>query len=266
METEEHKVPLSTGDLSYYHAGEGPPVLYLHPAGGVNWTRVLKELSRSRSLYVPVVPGFDGTQAHRGVKSMRALARLIGEFVGKAVGRACDVVGCSFGGYLALWLAAEWPGLVDHLVLECPAGFRAKGEGERPIDVAALQKLLYLYPQRLGHVKPVELLAANRRTMASYGAASDTDEELFARLPEIDKLTLILQGTGDRLVPKESVQLLKRRLPHSYLVYVWDAAHAIEVDQPERTLEVLQGFLDRSEGFMVNWGTLALDAGASRGT
>ena len=82
-----------------------------------------------------------------------------------------------------------------------------------------------------------------------------------ARLPSIDKLTLILHGTADRMIPKESVQLLKGRLPRSYLVYVWDAAHAIEVDQPERMLSLVESFLQRSEGFMVNWGTLALDAG-----
>jgi hypothetical protein len=63
------------------------------------------------------------------------------------------------------------------------------------------------------------------------------------------------------MVPKESVQLLKSRLPRSYLVYVWDAAHAIEVDQPERMLLLVEGFLQRSEGFMVNWGTLAVNPG-----
>jgi hypothetical protein len=42
---------------------------------------------------------------------------------------------------------------------------------------------------------------------------------------------------------------------------VWDAAHAIEVDQPERMLAVLGSFLERSEGFMVNWGTLAVNPG-----
>jgi pimeloyl-ACP methyl ester carboxylesterase len=171
-------------------------------------------------------------------------------------------MGCSFGAYVALWLAAERPELVDHLVLECPAGFRAKGAGERPADIEALNKVLYLYPEKLAHhSKPVELLAANRKMMASYGAASDTDDQLLARLSSIDKLTLIVHGTADRLVPKESVQLLKSRLPRSYLVYVWDAAHAIEVDQPERVLAVLRSFLERSEGFMVNWGTLAVHSG-----
>ena len=102
---------------------------------------------------------------------------------------------------------------------------------------------------------------ANRKMLPHYGYTLDTDEKLLALLPSIDKLTLILHGTADRMIPKESVQLLKRRMPRAYLVYVWDAAHAIEVDQPERMLAVLGSFLERSEGFMVNWGTLAVNPG-----
>jgi len=173
-----------------------------------------------------------------------------------------DVIGCSFGGYLAAWLAAERPNLVDHLVLECPAGFRPKGKGERPADAGALRKLLFLHPEKLPpESKPAEQEVANRKMLPHYGYTLDTDEELLARLPSIDNLTLILHGTADRMIPKESVQLLKGRLPRSYLVYVWDAAHAIDVDQPERVLAVLGSFLERSEGFMVNWGTLAVNPG-----
>src|SRR5207302_2048325 len=147
------KVSLSTGELTYFVAGEGRPVLYLHPAGGVRRTRVL-----------------------------------------------------------------EWP-----------AGFRPKGKGERPADAGALRKLLFLHPEKLPpESKPAEQEVANRKMLPHYGYTLDTDEELLARLPSIDKLTLILHGTADRMIPKESVQLLKGHLPRSYLVYVWDAAHAIE--------------------------------------
>ena len=262
MQPQARKVSLSTGELTYFVAGEGRPLLYLHPAGGVRWTRVLEELAKSFALHVPVMPGFDGTPLHDTVKSMRGLAALVGEFMEKVTTGPCDVIGCSFGGCLATWLVAERPNLVDHLVLECPAGFRPKGRGERPADAEALRKLLFLHPEKLPpESKPVEQEVGNRRMMAHYGTTLDTDEELLARLPSIDKLTLILHGTADRMIPKESVQLLKSRLPHSYLVYVWDAAHAIEVDQPERMLAVLTSFLERSEGFMVNWGTLAVNPG-----
>jgi pimeloyl-ACP methyl ester carboxylesterase len=262
MQPDQLKVSLSSGELTYFVAGEGRPILYLHPAGGVRWTRVLEGLARSFALHVPVLPGFDGTSAHGAVKSMRGLAKLVGEFIEKVMPGPCDVIGCSFGGYLAAWLAAEQPKLVDHLVLECPAGFRPKVKGERPSDAEALRKLLFLHPEKLPpESKPVEQEVANRKMLPHYGYTFDTDEELLARLPAIDKLTLILHGTADRMIPKESVQLLKGRLPRSYLVYVWDAAHAIEVDQPERMLAVLGSFLERSEGFMVNWGTLAVNPG-----
>jgi len=262
MPPQARKVTLSSGELSYFATGEGRPVVYLHPAGGVRWTKVLDELAKSFKLLVPIMPGFDGTPAHASVKSMKGLAGLAGEFVEKMVGGPCDVIGCSFGGYLAAWLAAERPGLVDHLVLECPAGFRPKGHGGRPADAEELRKLLFLHPEKLPpETKPAEQEAGNRKMLPHYGYSAETDEELLARIPSIDKLTLILHGTADRMIPKESVQLLKSRLPHAYLVYIWDAAHSIEVDQPERMLAVLTSFLQRSEGFMVNWGTLAINEG-----
>jgi len=259
MQPKASTISFSSGELSYYAAGEGRPVVYLHPAGGVRWTRVQDELSKSFKLLVPIAPGFDGTPAHPPVKSMKGLAALAAEFIEKTVGGPCDVIGCSFGGYLAAWLAAQRPELVDHLVLECPAGFRPKGHGGRPASPEELRKLLFLHPEKLpAEEKSADMEAANRKMLAHYAYSPDTDEELLARIPSIDKLTLILHGTADRMIPKESVQLLKSRLPHAFLVYIWDAAHSIEVDQPERTLAVLKGFLERSEGFMVNWGTLAV--------
>jgi len=258
MQPRAREISLSSGEMSYFDAGEGRPVVYLHPAGGVRWTSVLDELAKSFRLLVPIMPGFDGTPEHASVRSMKALAGLAAEFIGKTAAGPCDLIGCSFGGYLACWLAAEHPALVDHLVLECPAGFRPRGHS-RPANPDELKRLLFLHPEKLPpETKTPEVEAANRRMLPHYGYSTETDEELLTRIPSIDKLTLILHGTADRMIPRESVQLLKSRLPHAYLVYVWGAAHAIEVDQPERMLAVLRSFLERSEGFMVNWGTLAV--------
>jgi pimeloyl-ACP methyl ester carboxylesterase len=260
MQLQPRKVSLSTGELTYFVAGEGRPIVYLHPAGGVRWTPVLEGLAKSFALHVPVMPGFDGTEVHGAVKSTQGLAILIGEFIDKVIGGPSDLMGCSFGGCVALWLAAERPDHVDHLVLECPAVFRSKLV--RPADAETLNKLLFLHPEKLppGSKSP-EQEVATRKMLRHYRGSDDTDAELLGKIASIDKLTLILHGTADRLIPKESVQLLKSRLPRSYLVYVWDAAHAIEVDQPERMLALVESFLQRSEGFMVNWGTLAVNPG-----
>jgi pimeloyl-ACP methyl ester carboxylesterase len=171
----EHAIELSTGKLTYFQAGSGRPLLYLHPAGGVRRSKVLEGLAESFALYVPVIPGFEGTAIHPEVKSRQALARLAAEFIDRVIGSRCDVMGWSFGGCVALWLALERPQLVDHLVLECPAG-------------------LYSIDKRIKRV--------NRALLEHYGAEDGKDEALLARVAEVGHTTLILQGTDDGTIPE----------------------------------------------------------------
>lgn len=213
---EERSVQLSTGVLQYFRAGEGKSLLYLHPAGGVRRSKVLEGLGRSFSLYVPVVPGFEGTPLHEKVRSRKALAGLTAEFAERVIGARCDVMGWSFGGAVALWLALERPELVERLVLECPAG------------------LMSIDPK----IKRV-----NRALLEHYGAEDGKDEALLARVGEIGHAALIVQGTDDGTIPPPSAELLKALLKKASLVYVQQAGHDLEMDQPERVLGVVKEFL-----------------------
>ncbi len=258
----EHQLRLSSGELSFFTAGEGRPLVYLHPAGGVRWSPVLDGLAQSHALHVPVVPGFDGTPAHDGVTSPQQAARLIGEFIDKTIGKPCDVIGYSFGGRIALWLAAERADLVDHLVLEGPGGFRRSGGG-LPTDPDELRRALFAHPEKLPKAGPSPHEAANRRATLAYNKGVPFDQALFERLPAIGCMTLILHGTADTVCPADAVQLLKGALKRSFLVYIWDSAHAMEIDQPERVLEVIGSFLGHSEAFVVNWGGATINEGAA---
>ena len=247
-------------ELDYLQAGTGPALLYLHPAGGVRWTPVLERLAASRTVYIPVMPGFDGTATHPGLDSMPGLGALAGAFIDQVIGGRCDVIGQSFGGWVALWLTIQRPECVDHLVLEAPAGFRPEGTQGAPSDPEALRRALFAHPEKLPPGgKSMEVEAANGRMRGHYNAARALDHDLLERIGSIECPTLILHGTEDRVVPRESVQLLKTRMRHAFLVYIWDAAHAIEIDQPERMLSPTLGFLERSEGFVANWGTMAVN-------
>jgi pimeloyl-ACP methyl ester carboxylesterase len=225
----EKKVALSSGELTYFHAGQGRPLLYLHPAGGVRRSKVLAGLAEAYSLYVPVIPGFEGTGFHQGVTTRRALAALVDEFARRLIGEKTDVMGWSFGGAVALWLAIEKPQLVDHLVLECPAG-------------------LYSIDPKIKRV--------NRALLEHYGAEDGKDEALAARVGEVAQPTLIIQGTNDGTIPEPSARWLKARLRKAYLVYVWGAGHDLEVDAPERVLDLARRFLEHSDAFMVNRGNI----------
>jgi pimeloyl-ACP methyl ester carboxylesterase len=163
-------------------------------------------------------------------------------------------MGSSFGGAVALWLALDHPELVDHLVLEAPAGLQAIDPVLRK-DPQAFRAALFAHPENLAaETKPLEMQVQNRRMLAHYGAEDGRDAELVERLGEIAHATLILHGTEDRIITAASVRLLKQSLRRAYLVYVWDAAHNIEVDQPRRMGALVKAFLERSEAFVVNRG------------
>jgi pimeloyl-ACP methyl ester carboxylesterase len=213
---QEKKIQLGSGELTYFHAGHGRPLLYLHPAGGVRRSKVLEGLAQSFALQVPVIPGWEGTAFHPGVNSRHALGELIAEFHAGVIGERCDVMGWSFGGAVALWLALERPELVERLVLECPAG-------------------LVSVDKRIKRV--------NRALLEHYGAEDGRDEALVARVAEIGHATLILQGANDGTIPPPSAEWLARQLQRASLVSIDQAGHDLETDQPERVLAAVREFL-----------------------
>lgn len=250
-----HTIELSSGPLDYHAAGDGPPVIHMHSASGFRETAALQALARSFRILAPVVPGFDGTPTHDGVASMEALARLEAEFADTAIGETTDVIGHSFGGWCAAWYTILNPAKTGQLVLECPAGFREPGVGGLSSDPEELQRRLYAHPEKAPpETKPESMVSRNREMLAHYHGGKAMDEALVARLGEIEILTLILHGTKDGAIPVASPRLLKNRIPRSFLIYVYDAAHALEIDQPEYFVGLVEDFLTRGEAFLVNPG------------
>ena len=245
---------LPSGELPYWVAGEGPPVFYLHSAGGARANAGLERLAGGgRRIYMPIIPGFDDTPLLDGIATMRDIARLGAEFIETVIGERADVMGQSFGGWATPWLALDHADAVGLMVLECPAGFRPEGHPPPSSDPERRLEELYAYPERRpAETKSEATLTRNREMLHHYHGAETRDEALIARLGEIEALTLILMGTRDGRVPPASVQLLKTRLARAFLVYVYDAAHAIETDQPERFATLVGDFLNRGETFIVN--------------
>ena len=89
-----------------------------------------------------------------------------------------------------------------------------------------------------------------------FGTGQARDEELIARIGEIQAYTLILGGSRDQVVPAQAVQAVKSRIRRSQLLYIYDAAHAIEVDQPARVAALVEDFFVRGDAFIVNAGSV----------
>jgi pimeloyl-ACP methyl ester carboxylesterase len=247
-----HIAELSTGPLHYLKDGSGPPILHLHPAAGPRLTPVIELLAKRHIVYVPAMPGFDGTPKHASVTSMAGLADLMAEFAQGIIGGPCDVVAESFGGWVALWLAAKHHGLTEHLVLEGPAGLRDKGTGGVPADPEARMRALYAHPERAPkETRSPQMIADTVRARDFYMGGVDFDEALHEALRRITARTLVIMGTKDTVAPVIAAHRIKAAVANAHVSFIYGAAHSLEFDAPERVGPLIGRFLERGEAFVV---------------
>lgn len=265
---------LSTGPVTYFVGGDGPAYVHLHGAGGLRVSPALQALTRWFTVYMPLIPGFDGTPLHEEVNSFPELADMVSEFIDSEIGgKPRGVSGHAFGGRLAAWFGVMHSDQTESLIVQCPSGFRPPDQTIMPTN--RYERSIALYPERVPDEKrPRAIIDANRDAGYSYhapgkGVVDKTvfqDTALIQRLGEVGCLTLILQGAQDGVLPPESVQILKSGLPRANLLYVYDAGHLIDTDQPDRFVNLVRDFLTRGETFIVNPNDRAvgLDAAVTR--
>ena len=254
---------LGAGTMDYFVAGEGPNVICLHGAAGSEIRSVALKLRQKFRVWLPIVPGYESTPLVEGVNTIPGVAGLVSQFIDAMVGKRCEVVGHSMGARIAAWLAILHPDKVEQLVLMAPAGFR-------PVDAPPLAfvgdgfvRQMFAHPERRpAETRSAAVVESNRAAMRHYGVGNPRDEALVARISEIQAYTLILGGSKDERVPAEAVQAVKSRIRRSQLLYIYDAAHAMEIDQPERVANLVEDFLLRGDAFIVNPGAVRQFASA----
>lgn len=251
MPFKKHTLDLSIGELAYYQAGTGDPLLFLHGASGPRLSKPLAGLSRHRTLIIPVFPGWEKMRLEPDIRTLPGLAELIGEFAREAIGVRLDVAGYSFGGWVAAWLALLDPELVDRLILICPAGIQPDTR-DRPKTPEEMQARLYAHPENLrAEDMPKTTPGDTLNAIAHYTADLPSfDSALVERLPDIRSTTLVMCGSHDLIIPEETAALIEESVPRSGVISIDDAAHAIDVDQPEAVEAAMSGFLDDDENFL----------------
>ncbi len=211
----------------------GRALIHLHSSAGPRISKVVEALADHHTVHALFMPGFEACRA-MPASNHAGSCRTGGGYIEKECGGACDVVGESFGGWIALWLAVLYPQLSDNSWLEAPAGLRSPNKGGLSDDPAERLKasMRSLSAHRKKSAAKAFCWAIGSRIRIYLRMAFD--EDLAAKLGEIKARTLILLGTLDKVIPAESGQLLKSRIKQSHLTYIWDAAHALEFDQPKR--------------------------------
>jgi pimeloyl-ACP methyl ester carboxylesterase len=234
-------------------------VLLLHAgiADHRMWEPQLKALEAAghRAL-APDLPGFGDAALEPGVVDYVAFAAA--QLAGVAA-----VVGCSFGGRIALELAAAQPDLVERLVLigaglgswdwseAAQAGFAeeeaAIERGDLPA-AAAQQAQMWL----AGDAAPDVRELTEAMTLRSYEQQLPVEGEVKAvwpdvsaqtRLAEIGVSTLVVVGTEDLGDIKKMAVKLAAEIPGARLAMIDGAGHLPSLERPNELNRLLLDFL-----------------------
>jgi pimeloyl-ACP methyl ester carboxylesterase len=237
-------------EIRYLEAGDGPPIVCLHGAGGLRLSRAHEKLAERHRVIAFETPGFGTSRVNSRSASLRELAgTMVGAVDALGVG-PFSLWGISFGGKLALWLAVEFAERLEALVLAAPAAIRL-GAGALP-PAAELPALLHAHPERrLDATPPTPEVDAKQRDLVSRLIGPPRDAELENAMRELDVATLVLFGTEDRLTPPELGRYYRELLPNCQFVIVYDAAHAIYDDRPEAFAAIVADFLEHRAEFVV---------------
>jgi pimeloyl-ACP methyl ester carboxylesterase len=240
--------------------GSGPPLVFLHSAGGLAWDPFLEELAGERTVYAPLVPGtsMEDPDAIDEVRDLGELVLVVQEGLLALGLEGADLIGSSFGGMLACELQATFPGMFGKLVTLDPIGL---WRDDAPVTnwlmtpPDELPQLLFADP---GSEAAQAMLALpdDHEAMADAIAGMTwamgctakfvwpvPDKGLARRLHRVTAPTLVVWGADDALVPAIYAQEFGRRIAGARVEVLEACGHVPQVEKREETLELVRRFL-----------------------
>jgi len=246
-------------DIDVWQGGDGPPLLFLHGAGGFHpRAAYLDLLGQHRRIIAPSHPGFGLSGLAEWMDRPDDIAHLYLELLDRLNISQLDVIGASFGGWIAGELATMQPQRLRRLVLVAPAGVKTGSRDELDIPdifaqpAEAVQRMLYVDPDKF-HTDPnamtdeeLRIMLRNRESLALFAWEPYLhNPKLPHRLHRVTCPTLFLRGAHDGLISADYTARYAALLPNARIVTLPDAAHVPQMEQPgafaAATLSFLQG-------------------------
>ena len=246
-------------DLELWEGGDGPPLLFLHGAGGFRAEDpFVGLLSRQRRVMAPSHPGFGGSVLPDWLDRPDDVAILYLELLAQLGHAQVDVIGCSLGGWIAAELASLVPERFRRLVLVGPVGVKLGSRDTLDIPdifampAASVEKLLYHDPDRhradpsKQSDEQLATMLRNRETTALLAWEPYMhNPKLRHRLHRVRCPALLLRGESDGLISAAYLEGYARLFPDARIATIAAAGHVPQIEQPAAFAETVLAFLNR---------------------
>jgi pimeloyl-ACP methyl ester carboxylesterase len=251
-------VRVSGTELTLLKGGTGPPLLILHEElgypGWLNWNHAL---AQTHSLLTPLHPGFGTTVAPEWIRSARDLAGFYSIFLNDQKLAPIDVIGFSFGGWIAAEMAAANPAQFRRMVLVAPCGIKpSQGEITDIFQLMAPDQLQGSvfdpnntpeFNQLYGGMRPeaFELMEQARAQTARLAWQPFLHNPSLPNLLEVVSAvpTLLIWGAQDAMVPLAAAEDYRRAIRGSKVVVFKQCGHRPEIEKAAEFIREAQNFL-----------------------
>jgi len=267
--------------VSYFAAGEGPPVMLVHGVTGTcaQWEPVAPLLAQRFSVVAPDLLGHGESAKPRGDYSLGAFASGIRDLAIALGHRKVTVVGHSLGGGIAMQFAYQFPEFCERLVLVSSGGL---GEEVHPVlRAATLPGAEFVLPLIAGgRVRTAGGFVAGlldriglrpspdiEEMARGYGSLADGDarrafvhtlrsvvDPTGQRVNATDRLylaadmpALIVWGRRDPVIPVSHAATAERAMPGARLEIFERSGHFPQLDAPARFASLLTEFIESTE-------------------
>jgi 3-oxoadipate enol-lactonase len=239
----------------------GTPALVLSPSLGTTtslWEAHEGLLATHFRIIRHDHPGHGHSHPPDGPVTVESIGRGVLEILDELHVERAFFCGVSLGGMVGLWLGANAPERIDRLVLVStgaklgtPETYRERAEVVRREGTAAVvggaRERWFTEPFRDSEAATAILGELAEVSPEGYAACCDAvgEWDFCAELGRVTPPALVLAGADDPTITPAVCETLVDGLPDVRLVVVPDAAHLVNVQQPEAFATAMLAHLER---------------------
>lgn len=237
-------------------AGSGPPLLFLHGAGGAGvWLPFMETLSQRFDVIVPEHPGFGASETPDWLDNVGDLAYFYLDVIEALNLDRVNLVGTSLGGWIAAEIAVRDCRKLATLTLSAAAGIHVKGVRKGDIFMWSREQLIrnLFHDPRFAEAAlalPVSdddqmIFAKNNLTTARLAwQPRFHNPHLSKWLHRVSVPTLILCGDDDKVIPPAYGEAYAGLIPGARLEVIPACGHLPQIEKQGEFVETITRFIE----------------------